>query len=273
MSLLDETKTLLRKYRMRPKRQFGQNFMIASPVFEKMAHYVSLEKDDIVLDVGAGLGFLPQFLALRCQGVLAVEADSKLVEILHDRLRNLTNVDIVAGSIFKVELPRFNKVVSIPPYQIASHLISWLFRKQFDCAVMIFQREFANRLTASIGSEDYGWITVLSCYHFIVELHDDISRILFYPQPKVDSVIVRLTPRKKLPFAVKDEASFKRFVQSLFTQRNKKVRNAVLNYAKGLPGFSKEHVVRFVGSLPFQHRRVRELTLEDFGMFENVLFR
>lgn len=247
--------------------------MIAPPVFEKMAHHVSLDKNDIVLDVGAGLGFLPQFLALKCQGVLAVEADSKLVEILHDRLGNLTNVHIVEGSIFKVELPRFNKVVSIPPYQIASHLIAWLFRKQFDCAVMIFQREFANRLTASIGSEDYGWITVLSCYHFIVELFGDVSRMVFYPQPKVDSVIVRLTPRKKLPFAVKDEASFKRLVQSLFTQRNKKVRNAVLNYARGLPGFSKEHAARFVGSLPFQHRRVRELTLEDFGVFENVLFR
>ena len=138
---------------------------------------------------------------------------------------------------------------------------------------MIFQREFANRLVASLGSEDYGWITVLGCYYFIVELFDDVSRMMFYPQPKVDSVIVRLTPRKKLPFMVKDEASFKRLVQSLFTQRNKKVRNAVLNYAKGLPGFSKEHAAQFVGSLPFQDRRVRELTLEDFGMFENVLFR
>jgi len=262
MSLLAETKLLLRKYQIFPKRTLGQNFMVDSPVFQRMTDYAMLRKEDVVLDVGAGLGFLTRFLANRCRNVLAVEADSRLAEVLREELRDLSNVRIVEGDILKVHVSGFNKVVSIPPYHISSRLLQWLLHENFDCAVLVFQREFADRLVASMGSDEYGWLAVLAYYHVEVELLDDVPKWMFYPQPKVDSIIVFLKPKKPPPFALKNEALFKRLVRSLFTQRNRKVRNAISSFLKSEPS---------VVSVPFCDRRVRELAPEDFGVLANAL--
>lgn len=234
-----------------------------------MAECAALARDDVVLDIGAGLGFLTRFLAEKCERVLAVEADSRLVGVLRELLKDLTNVVVIEGDVFKVQIPPFNKVVSIPPYNISSALIQWLFNKDFDCAVFVFQKEFANRLLASVGSEDYGWLTVLAYHHFEVELFDEVPKWMFYPQPEVDSVIVRLKPRVPPPFHVKDEAFFRRLVQTLFTQRNRKVRNAVQPFIKKCA--SAEESDEKALFVPFRERRVRELAPEDFGELANVL--
>ncbi|MDH5787849.1 MAG: methyltransferase domain-containing protein, partial [Candidatus Bathyarchaeota archaeon] len=160
MSLLDETKFLLRKYRIFPKKLLGQNFMVENSIFQYTSDYAALNPEDVVLDVGAGLGILTRFLADRCKRVLAVEFDAKLVQALREQLQNAVNVVIIKGDVLKVPIPTFNKVVSIPPYRISSRLLLWLFSKNFDCAVSIFQTEFVNRLVASIDSNDYGWLTV-----------------------------------------------------------------------------------------------------------------
>jgi 16S rRNA (adenine1518-N6/adenine1519-N6)-dimethyltransferase len=235
--------------------------MIESSIFQRLAGYASLGKDDVVLDVGAGLGFLTRFLAEECGKVLAVELDAKLVKVLREQLRGLTNVEIVEGDVFKTPLPVFNKVVSIPPYNISSALIRWLFDRNFERAVMVLQKEFAFRLVAPIGSEDYGWLAVLTYYHFDAELLDDVPKWFFYPQPEIDSVIVRLKPRSAPPFRLKDEVFFEKLVRALFTQRNRKVRNAVQQFTE------KE----CADHLPFRNRRVRELAPEDLGEIANVL--
>jgi len=231
-----------------------------------MVDYASLDKGDVVLDIGAGLGFFTHFLAERCRSVLAVELDSKLAEVLREQFGNLSNVDVIEGDVLKVQIGYFNKVVSIPPYNISSSLLLWLFNKNFDCAVLIFQKEFANRLVASIGSEDYGWLTVTAYYYFEVEFLDDAPKWMFYPQPEVDSIIVRLKPKKPKPFTLKDEALFRQLAQMLFTQRNRKVKNAVSSFIKSAPT-----AVKVADSLPFHDRRVRELAPEDFGELANAL--
>jgi 16S rRNA (adenine1518-N6/adenine1519-N6)-dimethyltransferase len=236
-----------------------------------MASYASLDRDDVALDVGAGLGFLTRFLASRCKRVLAVESATGLVKVLREQLNDVPNVDVVEGDVLKVQLPDFNKVVSIPPYHISSALLSWLFEKNFDCAVLVFQREFADRLAASVGGENYGWLTVVGYYHVEVELSDDVPKWMFYPQPEVDSVIVRLRPKKSPPFTLTDKASFKQLVQSLFTERNRKVRNAVLPFLKGARAMSTEKATEMADAVPFRDRRVRELAPEDFGALANAL--
>ncbi|MGQ9538182.1 MAG: 16S rRNA (adenine(1518)-N(6)/adenine(1519)-N(6))-dimethyltransferase RsmA [Candidatus Bathycorpusculaceae bacterium] len=268
MSLLEKTKFLLRKYQIFPKKRLGQHFTVDPSIFQRMAECVALAHDDVVLDIGAGLGLLTRFLAEKCGKVLAVEVDLRLVEILREHLKDLTNVVVIEGDVFKVQIPLFNKVVSIPPYSISSALIQWLFNKDFDCGVFVFQKEFTNRLLASVGSEDYGWLTVLTYHHFEVELFDEVPKWAFYPQPKVDSAIVRLKPRVPPSFHVKDEAFFKRLVQTLFTQRNRKVRNAVQPFIKKCASAEESAKKAFV---PFHEKRVRELAPEDFGELANVL--
>jgi 16S rRNA (adenine1518-N6/adenine1519-N6)-dimethyltransferase len=175
----------------------------------------------------------------------------------------MPNIKVIEGDVLKVHIPEFNKVVSIPPYGISSRLLLWLFERNFDCAVLVLQKEFANRLIADVGSDDYGWLTVFTYYYANVELLDEVPKWMFYPTPKVDSIIVRLKLKKPPPFKLKNEELFRNLVQSLFTQRNRKVKNAFKVMA--------EETVKPAVVLPFRDRRVRELAPEDFGALANAL--
>jgi 16S rRNA (adenine1518-N6/adenine1519-N6)-dimethyltransferase len=271
MSLLEKTKLLLRSHRIFPNRLFGQNFLVDSSFFESLSSYSSLSRVDTVLDVGSGLGFLTRFLADRCREVLAVEADEKLVAVLRGQLRAVPNVRIIQGNVLKVDVPRFNKVVSVPPYGISSRLILWLCQRRFDCSVMILQEEFANRLNAQVGSRDYGWLAVFAYYHADVEVFERVPKSLFYPEPKVGSVIVRLTPKRPAPFALKDEDVFRQLTKSLFTERNRKVRNALVAFMRSTRRTDRDEAAQKAEALPFGDRRVRELAPEDFGVLANAL--
>jgi 16S rRNA (adenine1518-N6/adenine1519-N6)-dimethyltransferase len=245
--------------------------MVDSSILENMVGYASLNQNDVVLDIGAGLGFLTRFLANKCKSVLAVESDARLVKGLREELNDLPKVKVAEGDVFKVHIPQFNKVVSIPPYHISSPLLLWLFRQKIDCAVLILQKEFANRLISPVKSEDYGWLAVVAYYYVEVELLDGVPKWMFYPQPKVDSVVTRLKPKKPHPFTLKSEVMFKQLTQSLFTHRNRKVRNAVAPFIKGACATSAESAIKMVEDLSFRDKRVRELAPEDFGALSNVL--
>ena len=111
-----QTELLLKERGIIPNKKMGQNFMIDSSIFHKLSKYASLCKTDVVLDVGAGFGFFTKFLAQICGKVVAVEKDKKILEVLKEQLKSVNNVSIFKGDILKVDLPKFNKVVSIPPY-------------------------------------------------------------------------------------------------------------------------------------------------------------
>lgn len=270
MNSLKETKWLLRTNRIYPNRLLGQNFMVDTSILEALSTFASVDSNDVVLDVGAGFGFLSLLLSKTCKTVIAVEKDAAVTRILRKQLAGSLNVEIVEGDVLRTDVPKFNKVVSIPPYQISSRLLLWLFGKEFEIAVLILQKEFANRLVARIGSEDYGWLSVLTFYHFKVELLDPISKDMFYPIPKVDSVIVRLKPKYQQPFAVTDEELFVRVVRSLFTERNRKVRNAIIPFAKGELRLKPVMLDSIMKTILVGEKRVRELAPEDFGALSNA---
>ncbi len=245
--------------------------MINRALLQKMISYASISVEDTVLEVGAGLGFLTQLLSPRCKRVIAVEIDPELIKILRDELRDLQNVNLVEGDVLTASVPRFNKVVSTPPYSISSPLLFWLLERRFDSAVLTFQKEFAERLTAPVGSRDYGRLTVGTYYRAEAEFLDPVPRSMFYPPPDVDSAMVRLKPREEPPFFVEDEEAFFELVQTLFTQRNKKVRNAIVPFLRGR--VRKADMTRLTDSLLFHDKRVRELAPEDFGALTNEITR
>ncbi len=270
---VSETKRLLRTFRIVPNRLLGQNFMVDASIFPKLSDFASLGKADVVLDAGAGFGFLTRFLANKCKRVLAVEKDPQVAMVLREQLKGLDNVTVIEGDVLKAEIPSFSKVVSIPPYQISSRLLLWLFDRSFDCAVLVMQKEFAERLMAAVGSEDYGWLKVTTCYRMELELLDAVPNFMFYPMPEVASVIVRLTPWKTLPFEVKDEAFFRRMVRWLFTQRNKKLSNALVPFIKSTFKATKGEAEKTASTFSFREKRVRELPPEAFGELANALIR
>jgi len=269
MSLLQKTKYVLRHYRVFPKKRLGQNFVVDNALLERMISYASVGEEDTVLEVGAGLGFLTELLSEKCKRVVTVEIDSRLVRILKDRLGGLENVDLIEGDVLKVSVPHFNKVVSTPPYSISSPLLFWLLERKFDCAVLAFQKELAERLVAPVGSKDYGRLTVNTYYRAEVEQLDYVPRNMFFPPPEVDSMIVRLRP-KPPPFQVKNKKAFSELVRVLFTQRNRKVRNAVIPFLQKR-GITGPDATRIADSLLFHDKRVRELAPEDFGALTNEI--
>ncbi len=178
-------------------------------------------------------------------------------------------MDLIEGDILKVSLPDFNKVVSAPPYSISSPLLFRLLETRFDLAVLILQKEFAERLGARVGTKDYGRLTVSIYYRTDVALLDVVARKMFYPPPDVDSMMLQLKPRDP-PFYVEDEALFFELVRALFTQRNKKVRNSLIHFLRKRE-FPRDDAVKLADSTVYSSKRVRELAPEDFGILANEL--
>ena len=268
---LEETKQLLRTYRISPNKLLGQNFMVETSLYCKMGNYATLSSSDIVLDVGAGFGFLTRFLANRCKTVIAVEKDLKVVEVLRNQIKSFDNVIVIQGNVLKAKLPEFNKVIAIPPYYLSSHLVTWLFESATDCSVLILQKEFANRLVAVVGSDEYCWLTVLTYQNVEVELLDSVPKEFFYPQPEADSIVIRLKRWNKAPFEMKDPLFFRQMVKWLFTQRNKKLSKALAPFLKTTLKLSKQDAEKLALTMPFHDRRVRELMPKDFGELASVI--
>jgi len=268
MDYLRKTKHLLHVYRVYPKKRLGQHFIIDGALLQRMISYAALNKEDVVLEVGAGFGFLTQLLSQVCKRVVAVEVDSKLVQTLSEQFHSVENIELIEGDVLKVSVQPFNKVVSTPPYSISSSLLFWLLGRPFDTAVLTFQKELAERLVAPVGSKDYSRLTVATYYRADVELLDYVPRTAFYPPPDVDSIVVRLKPKTTPPFRVKDEQAFFELVKTVFTQRNKKLRNAILLFLQRR-GIVREKAQELADSLTFHDKRVRELAPEDFGALSN----
>jgi 16S rRNA (adenine1518-N6/adenine1519-N6)-dimethyltransferase len=268
---LEETKRLLRTYRIAPNKVLGQNFMVESSLYPKLCSYASLDASDVVLDAGAGFGFLTLFLADKCKSVIAVEKDRQVANVLRQQVQAINNVVVIEGDVLKAELPQFNKAISIPPYYLSSNLVTWLFDRKIDCAVLILQKEFVSRLVARVGSEDYGWLTVVTSHAAEAEVLDEVPAPMFYPQPEVDSVILRLKPWSKKPFEIKDGVFFRQMVKWLFTQRNKKLGKALVPFLRTTLKLSKQEAEKRAFEFSFRDMRVRELSAKQFGAIANAL--
>ena len=245
--------------------------MVDSTFYPKLASYAELNTSDVVLDAGAGFGFLTRFLSNKCKGLIAVEKDPQVAAVLNEKTNGLSNVRVVEGDVLKVQLPPFNKVIAIPPYYLSSNLVIWLLEHKLDCAVMILQKEFACRLLATVGSEEYSWLTVFTQLHANVTLLDTVAKDKFYPPPEVDSKIIRIKPWETNPFFVKDDASFLKLLKWLFTQRNKKIAKAIVPFIRSNYKLSRQEAERIALNLPFHDKRAREIMPKDFGAISNVL--
>ncbi len=268
---LEETKQLLQNRHITPNKLMGQNFLIEPSLYSKLCRYAALNKEDVVLDAGAGFGWLTCFLADKCKAVVAVEKDPKVAAVLREQTICLSNVTVVEGDVLKTALPEFNKVIAAPPYYLSSQLVTWLLERKVDCVVLILQKEFADRLAAPVGSEDYGWLTVITNQLAEVELFDVVPKAMFFPQPEVDSVILSLKLWRTKTFEIKDPALFLRLIKWLFTQRNKKLAKAISPFIRSNFKLTKQEAEKIALRLPHSDRRVRELQPKDFGAIVNAL--
>jgi 16S rRNA (adenine1518-N6/adenine1519-N6)-dimethyltransferase len=203
-------------------RRKGQNFLVDSGVLQRIANYAMLCPADCVLEIGSGTGNLTEVLSRMAGRVYAVEVDKGLSGSLKGRF---DNVAVIEGDALKVELPAYNKIVSNLPYQISSKITYRLLQRPFELAVLMYQKEFAMRMIAAVGSKDYGRLSMMVGHYAHAEILETVPRTAFRPIPQVGSAIVRLHPRPEKPPVDFDD--FMRLVIGLFSHRRKKLGSAL----------------------------------------------
>ena len=272
-NLFQELQELMIRHKFRPEKDYSQNFMVDSELLELIIFHAKLKKSDVVLEIGPGVGFLTQELVKKCR-VVAVEADPRMAEILKERVQS-KNLCLVEGDFLKAELPKFSKVVSLPPYSISSEIIYRLLSYGFDSACLVFQKEFAEKLAAFPGLFDYGPITVMTNYYCDTKiLIESITPNSFFPKPKSFSSLIELKCRKRFGI-VADERLFAKFIGSIFRYRNKNLRNAMLNSYCSLEKeikFPEEEFRKKVELLKLKDEKVYLIEVRDYVKIFNELF-
>lgn len=268
------TARIIRTYGLRPRKRWGQHFLVSRQALDRILQVADLARTDTVLEIGAGLGTLTVALAERAGRVIAVEIDPALLPALRDAVGGAPHVTIVHGDVLALDLARLfgestsRTVVANLPYNIASLLIVSLLERPLGIRRMVLtvQREVADRLAATPGSKDYGLLSVAVQYRADAALVGRIPPGAFYPPPDVESGVVRLEARGRPGCAVDDEGLFFRVVRAAFAQRRKMLRNAL---ASGLALAPTEVEAACAASGIEARRRGETLTLEEFAALAN----
>jgi 16S rRNA (adenine1518-N6/adenine1519-N6)-dimethyltransferase len=255
----------LKKYSIIPRKSAGQSFLVSHDIARKIVHQAKLGQNDTVLEIGGGLGMLSQWAAKQAKHVYIIEVDPKLVIALREILGDTSNIDIIEGDALHVDLPEVNKVVSNLPYSISSPLTFRLLDEvDFELAVLMYQKEFAQRLVAKPGSAEYSRLSIETQYRANLTEVMDVPAHMFYPTPKVDSSIVLMTLRKSGPFA-KDPSIFHQMIRGIYSYPNKQLRNALRFWFKNLSLDKSvaDHILYVSGKAFVGTERLRNISLES----------
>jgi 16S rRNA (adenine1518-N6/adenine1519-N6)-dimethyltransferase len=262
-------KLLLDELGVRPDKARGQNFLMDLEVLGRQVRLARLTPGDIVLEVGAGLGVLTWELATRARQVIAYESDHRLVEYLRKDLPE--NVELRVEDALKAEWPPFDKMVSNVPYSISSPLLFKLLESDYAVAVLLLQKEFADRLVAEPRTKAYGRLTVAVARLADVELLEVVPPTAFHPRPKVDSAIVRIIPQRSFP--VLDDRTFETLLRVVFSKRRKMLRNSLASARSELaPGVDAGTWKREIRALECADQRPEELSPEELGLLADAIF-
>ncbi|WP_406535543.1 16S rRNA (adenine(1518)-N(6)/adenine(1519)-N(6))-dimethyltransferase RsmA [Methanobrevibacter sp.] len=230
LSLSKITKNILNQYGIKLNKNLGQNYLIDKNKRDQIINFGNIDKDDVILEIGTGIGTLTIELAKKAKKVIAIEQDKKICEILAKRLKDekIDNVELINDDALNVEFPKFNKIISNLPYQISSPITFKFLDYDFDLAILMYQKEFAERMNGEVGTKNYSRLSAMLYFKCNVEKLTDVSSESFIPKPEIDSTVVGLTPKEnKIP--PEDFKIYSNFTKALFQHRNKKIRNALID--------------------------------------------
>lgn len=276
-----KTIEILQKYEFNFQKKFGQNFLIDTHVLDKIIRSAEITKEDLVLEIGPGIGTMTQYLACAAREVAAVEIDRALIPILEDTLSGYDNVTIINDDILKVDIGalareknggRPIKVVANLPYYITTPIIMGLFENHvpLDSITVMVQKEVAERMQVGPGSKDYGALSLAVQYYAEPYIVANVPPNCFMPRPKVGSAVIRLTRHEKPPVQVEDEKLMFSLIRASFNQRRKTLANGLKN-SEALD-LSKEQIVGAIEALgKGANVRGEALTLADFAKLSNMI--
>lgn len=263
----------------KPDKRLGQHFLNDRGIIERIIQCADLLPENRVLEIGPGQGALTVPLARSVESVIAVEKDARLIDGLKDRISRagISNVSVINADILKLDLSEFAateakiKILGNLPYNISSPILEKLLnhRDIISQAVFMFQYEFAARLTAEPECKQYGALTVLTGYNARVSQMFNVSREVFFPKPKVGSMVVKIDLEKPHPRKARDEDIFRKVVRASFSSRRKTIVNSLKVIEKE---FERDKVVRALDHCEIDSgRRAETLSIDDFICLADAL--
>lgn len=279
MNTLETTKKIMKANSIFAKKSFGQNFLIDDGVLSNIVESAEVSKEDLVIEIGPGLGNLTHYILEKGANVIAFEIDKDMIDILGHRFTNNNNLKIINKDILKVDLKEYieNKKVKIIanlPYYITSPIIFKLleYRKNIYSITIMIQKEVAERLTATPHSKDYGVLTINTNYMADVEKMFDVPNTSFIPAPNVTSSVIKIIPNKEKEqsLGIKNEELFKELVKKAFSARRKKLSNSLSN--TGIKSMSKQDIDNMIESVGLSlNCRAEEVAIKEYVEMANIM--
>ena len=283
MNILEETRYIMKKYNIRANKSLGQNFLINNEVVENIVNSSDISKEDMVIEIGPGLGTLTKYLLEKAGKVLCVELDTKMIKILQDRFSLYDNFELINEDILKVNLNEIIienkkdgkiknvKIVANLPYYITTPIIMKLLEEKLDIKsiTVMIQKEVADRLIETPGGKNTGAITHTVYYYCESEKIMEVPNSSFIPEPEVTSEVIKLNLRDKTAVDIENTKVMFMIIKSAFMQRRKTLLNALTNTKVFI---NKEEGIQILKELNLDENvRAEKLSIQDFANIAKII--
>ena len=283
MDILEETRYIMKKYNIRANKSLGQNFLINNEVVEKIVNSSDISKEDMVIEIGPGLGTLTKYLLEKAGKVLCVELDAKMIKILQDRFSLYDNFELINEDILKVNLNEIImenkkdgkiknvKIVANLPYYITTPIIMKWFEEKLDIKsiTVMIQKEVADRLIETPGGKNTGAITHTVYYYCESEKIMEVPNSSFIPEPEVTSEVIKLNLRDKPAVDIENTKVMFMIIKSAFMQRRKTLLNALTNTKVFI---NKEEGIQILKELNLDENvRAEKLSIQEFANIAKII--
>lgn len=284
MNTLEKTRKIINEYNIKANKKFGQNFLIDDSILEKIVEVADIQENDLILEIGPGLGNLTEYILKKSNYAILIEIDSKMEIILKNRFSNFHNYKLINEDILKINIDDFIekiekelnkkfqkvKVVANLPYYITTPILFKLLQesKRINEIIVMIQKEVAERMVAKNKSKEYGILTLMVDYLSDANICFLVPNDSFIPKPEVTSAVIKLVKNKK--YNVKEEKLFFEFIHSAFAQRRKKIVNSL--ESKHFRNMTKEELNQLLEKLGYSlNTRAEELTIQDYIKIVNAI--
>ena len=285
MNILEETEYILKKYKVKANKNLGQNFLIDEQAIKDIVDGANIDSDDLVIEIGPGLGTLTSFLLEKAKKVICIELDKKMIKILNDRFIAYNNIELINADVLRIDLKEIIKqekenneiknvkIVANLPYYITTPIIMKLIedRLDVDSITVMIQKEVAQRLIEIPSGKNTGAITYTIFYYCEGKKIRDVENTSFIPMPEVTSQVINLKLRKEPFVKVDNEKVFFNIIKSGFLQRRKTLLNALINSGVFL---NKEEGILILKQIGLNENiRAENLRIEDYANLANLFFK
>jgi 16S rRNA (adenine1518-N6/adenine1519-N6)-dimethyltransferase len=265
-----ETQLILKQLKIKPNKKLGQNFIIDKNITKKIINFSETSQNDVVLEVGPGLGSLTLEIVKLVKKLYAIELDNQLYAYLNDEFSIYDNIEIIHGDILKIDLPKHNKVISNIPYTITGPLLEKIFFKlNSPIGVLTIEKSIADRIFLTGDYKNFSRISINVNSFMNPVLKSVVPRKSFWPMPKINLSIIKLIPKENVnPFFLENGSIdfFLKFVAGIMPYKNKNIVNAIELFYKTQIDirYSKDDILSILKKNSFENKKVFNFEIDDY---------